>query len=120
MFAPNNNMRVDHEDFLRLLHIVISNQVVFYYGFFFPYNQISRHMLYFGVGIEALLFSVALGDRINIIRKEEAAVKAKLLNLTKKTGVLITGLQSKKIKTNTQTYSTRSFLTYKRSKNCNF
>ena len=36
-------------------------------------------------------------------KRKKLMLRAKLLNLTKKTGVLITGLQSKKIKTNTVT-----------------
>lgn len=48
---------------------------------FFPFNTFSRNALYFGVALEVWMFSLALGDRINIIRKEKEEAQKKYLNL---------------------------------------
>lgn len=48
---------------------------------FFPYNNFSRNALYFGVGIEVWMFSLALGDRINLIRLEKEQAQEQYIDL---------------------------------------
>jgi signal transduction histidine kinase len=50
---------------------------------FLPFNPITRNTLYFGVAIEVSLFSLALANRLNELRKEKEAIKAENLNLIK-------------------------------------
>jgi serine phosphatase RsbU (regulator of sigma subunit) len=46
-----------------------------------PFNEFTRQSLYFGFGIEALMFSFALGDRLNILKKEKDEALARNLSL---------------------------------------
>lgn len=40
-----------------------------------PYHPLYRNAIFFGTGLETLLFSLALADRINRLRKEKAAIQ---------------------------------------------
>ncbi|WP_299453796.1 7TM diverse intracellular signaling domain-containing protein [uncultured Microscilla sp.] len=46
-----------------------------------PLNTFTRQSLYFGFGLEALMFSLALGDRLNILKKEKDEALAQNLQL---------------------------------------
>ncbi len=46
-----------------------------------PLNVLTSQVLYFGFGAEALLFSLALGDRLNGLKKEKEKVQAQNLQL---------------------------------------
>ena len=46
-----------------------------------PYNFISRHSPLFGVGIETIMFSLALADRINTLRREQEIAHSENLRL---------------------------------------
>ncbi|MDF1550334.1 MAG: sensor histidine kinase, partial [Bacteroidales bacterium] len=48
---------------------------------YFPYNNFSRNALYFGVGLEVWMFSLALGDRINLIRLEKEQAQEQYIEL---------------------------------------
>jgi len=49
----------------------------------FPYNIISRNSMYFGYSLEVLLFSLALADSFNIIRKEKEQAQTQNIQLIK-------------------------------------
>lgn len=46
-----------------------------------PFNAVTRQSLYVGFGIEALMFSLALGDRLNMLKKEKDEALAQNLSL---------------------------------------
>ena len=46
---------------------------------FLPFNAFTRNVLYFGTSLEVCLFSLALGDRLNILQKEKNLIKAQHL-----------------------------------------
>lgn len=46
-----------------------------------PFNAFTRQSLYLGFGLEALMFSLALGDRLNILKKEKDVALAENLSL---------------------------------------
>ena len=46
-----------------------------------PFNTFTRHSLYLGFGIEIILFSMALSDRLKRLRRENDQVQAKNLAL---------------------------------------
>lgn len=46
-----------------------------------PLNVFTTQVLYFGFGAEALLFSLALGDRLNSLKKEKEKIQAQNLRL---------------------------------------
>ncbi|MCE9499066.1 MAG: SpoIIE family protein phosphatase [Leptospira sp.] len=46
-----------------------------------PYNYLNRNAAFFGIGMETLMFSLALGDRINILRDEHQSEQAKHLSI---------------------------------------
>ena len=48
---------------------------------YFPFNNFSRNALYIGVGLEVWMFSLALGDRINVIRIEKEQTQVKYVKL---------------------------------------
>ncbi len=50
---------------------------------FLPYNPFTRNALYFGVAIEVWLFSLALGDRLNVLQTEKNQIKAENLKIIK-------------------------------------
>lgn len=50
---------------------------------FLPFNPITRNTLYFGVAIEVWLFSLALGDRLNVLQKDKDSIKAENLKIIK-------------------------------------
>jgi hypothetical protein len=54
-----------------------------------PFNIISRNAIYFGIVLEIWMFSLALGDRINILRKEKERSQKELLRQTQENARLI-------------------------------
>ncbi len=52
------------------------------YGFL-PFNPYTRNALYFGVALEVWMFSLALGDRMNVIRREKEVVQAENIKIIK-------------------------------------
>lgn len=48
---------------------------------FLPYNPLTRNALYFGIAIEVALFSLALANRLNELRKEKDLIKSENLRL---------------------------------------
>ncbi len=44
-----------------------------------PYNNFTRYTMHFGSGIEVILLSFALADRINILKQEKEASQAQVL-----------------------------------------
>lgn len=50
------------------------------YGYV-PFNPYTRNALYFGVALEVWMFSLALGDRMNIIRREKELVQAENIKI---------------------------------------
>ncbi|WP_027003593.1 7TM diverse intracellular signaling domain-containing protein [Hugenholtzia roseola] len=50
-------------------------------GIAFTYNPYTRSALYFGVALEVWMFSLALGDRLNLLRKERERERAEKLQL---------------------------------------
>jgi signal transduction histidine kinase len=50
---------------------------------FFPFNPFTRNTLYFGVAMEVWLFSLALGDRLNVLQREKNDIKAENLEIIK-------------------------------------
>ncbi len=48
---------------------------------FLSFNHFTRNSLYIGVGLEVWMFSLALGDRINLIRKEKEDAQRKYIEL---------------------------------------
>ncbi|MCE9499628.1 MAG: DEAD/DEAH box helicase [Leptospira sp.] len=47
----------------------------------FPYHFFTRNATFFGVSLEVLMFSLALGDRINILRGEKESAQAENMKL---------------------------------------
>jgi len=47
-----------------------------------PFNPFTRNIIYFGTALEVWMFSLALGDRVNIMRREKAATQKALLEKT--------------------------------------
>lgn len=50
---------------------------------FLPFNPFTRNTLYFGVAVEVWLFSLALGNRLNVLQKEKDRIKSENLKLIK-------------------------------------
>ena len=48
-----------------------------------PFNTFTRNTLYFGVAIEASLFSLALANRLNVLRKEKEKTEAEKTEIIK-------------------------------------
>ena len=55
-----------------------------------PYNNFTRYTMHFGSGIEVILLSFALADKINILKKEKEASQAEVLMALKENEKLIT------------------------------
>ena len=57
------------------------------FGFLFtingilPYNNVTYNIPYIGVSLEALMFSLALGDRLNTLKKEKEKAQAENLRI---------------------------------------
>ncbi len=56
----------------------------------FPYNSFTRHSMQIGSAAEALLLSIALANRINILKKEKEAANKETLASLKENEKLIT------------------------------
>jgi signal transduction histidine kinase len=54
-----------------------------------PYNFVTKNALLIGSGMEALLLSVALADRINILKKDKEISQAKALRISKENENLV-------------------------------
>ena len=54
-----------------------------------PYNNITRYTMHFGSGFEVILLSFALGDRINILKKETEISQAQVLEALQENEKLI-------------------------------
>jgi signal transduction histidine kinase len=54
-----------------------------------PYNIFTRNVMYFGLSIEVCMFSLALADRINTIRKEKELSQQALLAQTQENEKLV-------------------------------
>lgn len=54
-----------------------------------PYNNITTYITYFGSAIEAILLSIALADKINILRKEKETSQAEALRVSRQNATLI-------------------------------
>ena len=54
-----------------------------------PLNLFTYHCMYLGFGLEALMFSLALGDRLNTLKKEKEQAQAKNLFLIKEQNTLL-------------------------------
>lgn len=64
---------------------MITGSVIFFavVNGFLPFNPFTRNTLYFGVAIEVWLFSLALGNRLNVLQKEKDNMKAENLKIIK-------------------------------------
>jgi hypothetical protein len=54
-----------------------------------PYNFFTTYILYVGSAIEAILLSIALADKINILRREKEASQAEALKISKQNEKLV-------------------------------
>jgi len=54
-----------------------------------PYHYLTRNATFFGISLEILFFSLALGDRINIMRREKEKAEAETLQLIKEQNVVL-------------------------------
>lgn len=63
--------------------LIVSMSVYFFtlYGFL-TYNVLTRNITYFAIGIEVVLFALALVDRVNIIRKQHRKAQDDLVMAT--------------------------------------
>lgn len=50
---------------------------------FLPFNPFTRNTLYFGVAIEVWFFSLALGNRLNVLQTEKNEIKSENLKIIK-------------------------------------
>lgn len=48
---------------------------------FIPYNPYTRNVLYYGATIEVWMFSLALGNRLNILQKEKERIQSENITL---------------------------------------
>jgi len=74
-----------------------------------PYNFFTKNVLLMGSGLESVLLSVALADRINILKREKEASQAEALFSAEKNALLITQqniLLEGKVKERTQALET--------------
>jgi class 3 adenylate cyclase len=56
---------------------------------FLPFNPFMRNALYFGVACEVWMFSLALGDRMNIIRREKEQMQVENLRLVQEQNAML-------------------------------
>jgi signal transduction histidine kinase len=54
-----------------------------------PYNNFTRYTMHFGSGMEVILLSFALADKINILKKEKELSQAEALRIAQEKQVLI-------------------------------
>ena len=54
-----------------------------------PFNIFTRNAIYFGSGMEVLMFSLALADRLNTMRNEKDKIQAEKLVLIKEQNVVL-------------------------------
>lgn len=62
-----------------------------------PFHPLTRNALYFGVGMEALLFSLALGQRFNAMRRDKEWAQKKLIEKEKEELVIQNKLLEKQL-----------------------
>lgn len=55
-----------------------------------PYNNFTRYTMHFGSGVEVVLLSFALADKINILKKEKEVSQAEALRISQEKQELIT------------------------------
>jgi two-component system, NtrC family, sensor kinase len=55
-----------------------------------PYNFFTKNVLLMGSGLESILLSVALADRINILKREKEASQAEALRTAEENALLVT------------------------------
>lgn len=55
----------------------------------FPFNLFTRYIAYFGITLEVIMFSFALGERLNILRKENSKVQAENIRLVKEQNLVL-------------------------------
>jgi signal transduction histidine kinase len=63
---------------------------------FLPYNAFTRNALYFGVAIEVCLFSLALANRLNVLRKEKEFVEQENTRLVREQNEMLEAQVSKR------------------------
>lgn len=70
---------------------LIISVVAFYFvvNGLLPYTPVTRNALYFGTAMEAWMFSLALGNRLNLMRQEKEAIQVENLRLTREQNVLL-------------------------------
>jgi class 3 adenylate cyclase len=56
---------------------------------YLPFNPFTRNILYFGAAIEIWMFSLALGDRMNIIRREKEKIQSENLKLIREQNIVL-------------------------------
>lgn len=61
----------------------IASVLVFFMAMdgFLPFNIVTRNAIYFGTSMEILMFSLALADRLNILRQEKDKAEAEKLTI---------------------------------------
>lgn len=63
--------------------------LVFVVNGIMPFTMITRNLIFIGFGLEALMFSWALGDTLNIMRKEKEIAQLKLVEMVKEQNQLL-------------------------------
>jgi signal transduction histidine kinase len=74
-----------------------------------PYNFLTKNVLLMGSGLESVLLSVALADRINILKREKETSQAEALRIAEENALLVTQqniLLEAQVKKRTQTLET--------------
>ena len=71
-----------------LLFLFIIAYVLKNYGIL-PSNEITNYALYIGSSLEAILLSIALGDKINILKKEKQATQEQALVISRENERLV-------------------------------
>lgn len=69
-----------------LISIVIFMMVI---NGLLPYNLLTRYSVYLGISIEALLFSMALADRFNILKKEKEEALVENVRLIQNNNIIL-------------------------------
>jgi len=80
--------------FLIAWSILIAGGVVFIlkdYGIL-PYNNITRYSMQAASGLESILLSIALGDKINVLRQEKLAAIKETENILKEQNITLENL----------------------------
>jgi len=76
-----------------------------------PFNLFTHKALYFGISLEILMFSVALGDRLNTMKKEKEFAQEQNIELVTKQNVMLE--QKVKERTNELEQQNEEILTQK-------